>query len=70
LRIEGVAWSAQQIPAAVNLSFQDRSRYFFIQELQWDLLEDPPYSPDLAASDFHLFGPLKETLMADVLLMI
>jgi hypothetical protein len=31
LRIEGVAWSAQRIPAAVNLSFQDRSRYFFIQ---------------------------------------
>jgi hypothetical protein len=28
LRIEGVAWSAQRIPAAVNLSFQDRSRYF------------------------------------------
>jgi hypothetical protein len=31
LRIEGVTWSAQRIPAAVNLSFQDRSRYFFIQ---------------------------------------
>jgi hypothetical protein len=29
--IEGVAWSAQRIPAAVNLSFQDRSRYFFFQ---------------------------------------
>jgi histone-lysine N-methyltransferase SETMAR len=27
-----------------------------IQELlvQWELLEHPPYSPDLAASDFHL----------------
>ena len=22
----------------------------------------PPYSPDLAPSDFHLFGPLKENL--------
>ena len=22
----------------------------------------PPYSPDLAPSDFHLFGPLKEFL--------
>jgi hypothetical protein len=31
LRIEGVTWSAQRIPAAVNLSFQDRSRNFFIQ---------------------------------------
>ena len=23
-------------------------------------LASPPYSPDLAPSDFHLFGPLKE----------
>jgi hypothetical protein len=30
-----------------------------IQELQWELLEHPPYSPDLTSSDFHLFGPLK-----------
>jgi hypothetical protein len=29
-----------------------------IQELQWELLEHPPYSPDLAPSDFHLLGPL------------
>jgi hypothetical protein len=31
LRVEGVAWSAQRIPMAVNLGFLDRSRYFFIQ---------------------------------------
>jgi histone-lysine N-methyltransferase SETMAR len=30
-----------------------------IQELQWEFLEHSPYSPDLAPSDFHLFGPLK-----------
>jgi histone-lysine N-methyltransferase SETMAR len=30
-----------------------------IQELQWELLEHPLYRPDLASSDFHLFGPLK-----------
>jgi histone-lysine N-methyltransferase SETMAR len=30
-----------------------------IQELQWELLEYPPYSLDLAPSDFHVFGPLK-----------
>jgi histone-lysine N-methyltransferase SETMAR len=30
-----------------------------IQELQWELLEHPPYRPDLIPSDFHLFGPLK-----------
>jgi hypothetical protein len=30
-----------------------------IQELQWEVLEHPPYRPGLAPSDFHLFGPLK-----------
>jgi histone-lysine N-methyltransferase SETMAR len=25
----------------------------------WELLSHPPYSPDLASSDYHLFGPLK-----------
>jgi histone-lysine N-methyltransferase SETMAR len=33
-----------------------------IQELQRELLEHTPYSPDLAPSDFHLFGPLKNLL--------
>jgi hypothetical protein len=31
LRVDGVVWSAQRIPTAVNLGFLDRSRYFFIQ---------------------------------------
>jgi hypothetical protein len=31
LPIEGVAWSVQRIPTAVNLGFLDRSRYFSIQ---------------------------------------
>jgi hypothetical protein len=29
--VEGVAWSEQRIPTAVNLGFLDRSLYFFIQ---------------------------------------
>jgi hypothetical protein len=33
-----------------------------IQELQWKLLEHPPYRPDLATSVFHLFDPLKNHL--------
>jgi histone-lysine N-methyltransferase SETMAR len=33
-----------------------------IQELLWELLEHPPYSLDLAPSDFHPFGPLKNYL--------
>ena len=31
-----------------------------INSLGWELLPHPPYSLDLAPSDFHLFGPLKE----------
>jgi histone-lysine N-methyltransferase SETMAR len=31
-----------------------------IQELQWEILEHPPYSLDLAPSDYHLFGLLKK----------
>jgi histone-lysine N-methyltransferase SETMAR len=36
-----------------------------VQTVQWlgfELLPHPPYSPDLAPSDYHIFGPLKETL--------
>ena len=33
-----------------------------IRELKWTILQHPPCSPDLAPSDFHLFGPLKEAL--------
>jgi histone-lysine N-methyltransferase SETMAR len=30
-----------------------------IQKNCWELLPHPPYSPDVAPSDNHLFGPLK-----------
>jgi histone-lysine N-methyltransferase SETMAR len=33
-----------------------------IAELKWELLPHPPYSPDLAPSDYHLFGELKKPL--------
>lgn len=33
-----------------------------IERLNWEVLPHPPYSPDLAPSDFHLFGPMKEFL--------
>lgn len=33
-----------------------------IKELKYDLLEQPPYSPDLAPSDFYLFRNLKQFL--------
>jgi histone-lysine N-methyltransferase SETMAR len=28
----------------------------------WEVLDHPPYSPDLELSDFHLFGPLEKHL--------
>jgi len=33
-----------------------------IQRLDFSVLPHPPYSPDLAPSDFHLFPKLKEHL--------
>jgi histone-lysine N-methyltransferase SETMAR len=32
------------------------------RQLKWEVMEHPAHSPDLAPSDFHLFGPLKEAL--------
>jgi hypothetical protein len=31
-------------------------------KLKWEVLPPPPYSPDLAPSDYHLFGPMKRVL--------
>jgi len=31
-----------------------------IISLGWTVITHPPYSPDLAFSDFHLFGPMKD----------
>ena len=33
-----------------------------VQDLSFECLPHPPYSPDLAPSDFHVFGPLKEAM--------
>jgi len=30
--------------------------------LDWTVIPHPPYSPDVAPSDFHLFGPMKDGL--------
>ena len=31
-----------------------------LRSFKWEVLQHPPYSPDLTPSDFHLFGPLKQ----------
>ncbi|KZC11472.1 Histone-lysine N-methyltransferase SETMAR [Dufourea novaeangliae] len=33
-----------------------------LQQFGWDIVTHPPYSPDLAPSDYHLFPKLKEHL--------
>jgi hypothetical protein len=33
-----------------------------LRSFKWEVLQHPPYSPELAPSDFHLFGPLKHHL--------
>ena len=39
-----------------------RSAVATIQDLSFKCLPHPLYSPDLAPSDFHVFGPLKEAM--------
>jgi histone-lysine N-methyltransferase SETMAR len=41
-----------------------------IQELQWELLKHPPYSPNLAPNDFQLFSLLENILVANISLMM
>ena len=33
-----------------------------IENMGWDVLPHPPYSPDLAPSDYHLFGFVKNQM--------
>ena len=33
-----------------------------LQEFHWEIFDHPPYSPDLAPSDYHLFMHLKKWL--------
>jgi histone-lysine N-methyltransferase SETMAR len=33
-----------------------------IKDLNWEILDHPPYSPDLAPSDYHLFRSLQNHL--------
>ena len=57
------------IPARSAILLQDNARPHTarltldtISKLGWEVLEHPPYSPDLSPCDYHMFGPLKEAL--------
>jgi len=45
--------------ARPHTSLQTRQK---LLELSWDILPHPPYSPDLAPSDYHLFRSLQNSL--------
>ncbi|GFN77395.1 histone-lysine N-methyltransferase SETMAR [Plakobranchus ocellatus] len=47
-------------PHSANLTQQ------WLQRYSWEILPHPAHSPDLAPSDFHLFGPLKRHLEISV----
>ncbi|GFN94990.1 histone-lysine N-methyltransferase SETMAR [Plakobranchus ocellatus] len=34
----------------------------WLERYRWDIIPHPAHNPDLAPSDFHLFGPLKRHL--------
>jgi len=36
-----------------------------LRSFKWEVLQHPPYSPELAPSDFQLFGPLKHHLSGE-----
>lgn len=40
----------------------ETTRRHILETLGWELLEQPPYSPDIAPSDYHLFRSLKNFL--------
>ncbi|GFO14980.1 histone-lysine N-methyltransferase SETMAR [Plakobranchus ocellatus] len=45
-------------PHSANLTVTQQ----WLQRYVWEILPHPAHSPDLAPSDFHLFGPLKRHL--------
>ena len=42
--------------------FAARATQESMRELKWERPDNSPYSPDLASSDFYLWGPLKDYL--------
>ena len=56
--------SADKKALRISLKFSDNSKITRdnIDAFEWDLLPHPPYSPDIAPSDYHLFRSLKHFL--------
>ena len=55
-RVEISQHLLQRCPHSAKLTQQ------WLQRYKWEILPHPAHSPDLAPSDYHLFGPLKRHL--------
>ncbi|GFO39309.1 histone-lysine N-methyltransferase SETMAR [Plakobranchus ocellatus] len=54
--------SAAKVMATVFWDAKANLTQQWLQRYGWEILPHPAHSPDLAPSDFHLFGPLKHHL--------
>ncbi|GFO28906.1 histone-lysine N-methyltransferase SETMAR [Plakobranchus ocellatus] len=53
-----VFWDAKGV-ILLDILSQANLTQQWLQRYSWEILPLPAHSPDLAPSDFHLFGPLK-----------
>jgi histone-lysine N-methyltransferase SETMAR len=56
LRKDAISLRDNVRPHTANLTVET------VSQLGFELMEHPPYSPDLSPSDFSMFGPMKEAL--------
>lgn len=42
------------------LAYIARETQSLLEQFRWDIVDNPPYSPDLEQSDLHLFLQLKQ----------
>ncbi|GFO44482.1 hypothetical protein PoB_007098700 [Plakobranchus ocellatus] len=54
--------SAAKVMATVFWDAKANLTQQWLQRYGWEILPHPAHSPDLAPSDFHLFGPLRRHL--------
>ncbi|KFD65386.1 hypothetical protein M514_22426 [Trichuris suis] len=47
---------------SITPAHSSRTVWTVVREFRWEVIPQPPYSPDVAPSDFFLFPKLKEHL--------
>ncbi|UYV77126.1 RPL19 [Cordylochernes scorpioides] len=56
---KGVLLVDYPCPQTLRLTLRARTTQTLLENFKWEIFTHPPYSPDLAPSDFHLFPALK-----------